>query len=103
MHKLDGIWDVTVKTFIGDQSSVLDIKVDGDVLIGTTTDKNSGNSCEISDGKVSGDDFNYKASVKLAIGTIEFTVNGMVSEDGKSINGKSENAMGVFDLVATKR
>ena len=38
MSKFDGVWDLTVKTFIGDQFSVIDLKTDGEVLTGKTTD-----------------------------------------------------------------
>lgn len=103
MHKLDGTWDLVVHTFVGDQTSVLEFKVEGDTLTGTTTDKNSGNSSELFNGKVEGDAFTYQASVKLPMGLIEFTMSGTVDEAGTAITGTSRNAMGEFPFEGTRR
>ncbi len=103
MSKFDGVWDLTVKTFIGDQFSVIDLKTDGEVLTGKTTDNATGNSAEITDGKVNGSKFSYKASLKLPMGQIEFTMEGELGDDGTTLSGTSKTAMGDSPFTAVKR
>ena len=103
MSDFNGTWDLTVKTFVGDQTSVIELKTDGDKLTGITTDNASGNSSELSNGKINGNSFTYQASVKLPMGLIEFTMEGEISRDGMNLSGTSKNAMGEFPFTAVKR
>ena len=103
MNKLDGIWDLTVGSIVGDQFSVLEVKVDGAALSGLTTDNNTGNSCPLSNGKIDGSKFSYEASVKLPMGTIAFTMEGELNESGTEISGTSTTVMGVSNFTGKKR
>lgn len=101
MAKLSGKWDVTVHTYIGDQFSLHEFSVDGDTLTGTVTDKGNGNSAPLLEGKVEGNKFSYKFTLKIPIGEMEFQFEGALLEDG-TLKGTSSNAMGSFDFDAVR-
>lgn len=102
MNKLDGIWNITVHTFIGDQFSTHTYLAEGDVLTGKVKDKGNGNETAILDGKIDGSKFSYQFELKIPIGKMKFTLEGEISEDGATIKGKSKNAMGKFDFSGTR-
>lgn len=56
---MDGKWEFTVHTFMGDMRSHMEFKVDGDVLTGTGTDASNGATAEIANGKFDGTNFSY--------------------------------------------
>jgi hypothetical protein len=102
MNEFTGIWDVVVHTFMGDQFSEHEYKVEDTTLSGTITDKGNGNQAEIVDGKINGNSISYKFTIKIPIGEMEFTMVGELKEEGKII-GNSSNAMGSFEFEAVKR
>ena len=97
MADLAGKWNITVQTFMGDQFSTHDYAVADGVLTGTVTDGANGSVAEIREGKSDGTSFEYKFTIKAAIGEMEFTMTGALQEDG-TIKGSSANAMGSFEF-----
>jgi hypothetical protein len=78
---VDGNWNITMSTPMGDRNATLSLKSAGDALTGTQGA--DGNSAEIFDGKVSGDDVSWKVSITNPMPlTLEFT--GKVSGDAIS-------------------
>lgn len=74
----DGKWELTINTPLGAQQSTLDIRASGDSLTGTQSAA-SGDEKPIEDGKVSGDQLSWKASITKPMAmTLEFsaTVQG---------------------------
>ena len=98
---MDGKWEFTVHTFMGDMRSHMEFKVDGDVLTGTGTDASNGACAEIQNGKFDGTNFSYTLTVKTAVGEMTNEINGVL--DGDNVTGKSKNPMGEFDLTGVRQ
>jgi hypothetical protein len=78
---VDGNWNLTMSTPMGDRETTLSLKSSGSALTGTQAA--DGNSIEIFDGKVDGNDVSWKVSITNPMPlTLEFT--GKVSGDGIS-------------------
>ena len=78
---VDGNWNLTMSTPMGDRNATLNLKSAGTALTGTQGAE--GNTIEIFDGTVSGDDVAWKVSITNPMPlTLEFT--GKVSGDGMS-------------------
>lgn len=93
---MDGKWEFTVHTFMGDMRSIMEFKVDGDVLTGTGTDASNGAVAEVQNGKFDGTNFSYSLTIKTAVGEMTNELCGVL--DGDKITGKSKNGMGEFDV-----
>ena len=95
---VDGNWNITMSTPMGDRETTLSLKAAGATLTGTQTAE--GNSTEIFDGKVSGDDVSWKVSITNPMPlTLDFT--GKVS--GDSISGEMGiGPMGSFPFTGTR-
>ena len=75
---VDGNWNITMSTPMGDRDATLSLKSTGGRLTGTQSAE--GNSVEIFDGTVNGDDLSWKVSITNPMPlTLEFT--GKVSGD----------------------
>jgi hypothetical protein len=75
---VDGNWNITMSTPMGDRQATLSLKTSGSTLTGTQAAE--GNSAEIFDGKANGDDLSWKVSITNPMPlTLEFT--GKVSGD----------------------
>ena len=75
---VDGNWNITMSTPMGDRDATLSLKSTGGTLTGTQSAE--GNSVEIFDGTVNGDDLSWKVSITNTMPlTLEFT--GKVSGD----------------------
>jgi hypothetical protein len=75
---VDGNWNITMSTPMGDRNTTLSLKSSGDALTGTQAAE--GDSAEIFDGTVNGDSVAWKVSiVKPMPLTLEFT--GKVAGD----------------------
>ncbi len=101
MNNIEGKWDVTVHTFLGDQFSVHEFKINGNELKGNVTDKGNGAQSEIVEGTVDGENFEYQFSIKIPIGKLRFRMKGELLADG-TIKGISKNAMGKFEFVGKR-
>jgi hypothetical protein len=95
---VDGNWNITMSTPMGDRQSTLSLKSAGATLTGTQTAE--GDSTEIFDGKASGDDLSWKISIINPMPlTLEFT--GKVS--GNNISGEMGiGPMGSFPFTGTR-
>jgi hypothetical protein len=95
---VDGNWNITMSTPMGDRQTTLSLKSAAGALTGTQ--EAEGNSVEIFDGKTSGDDVFWKVSISNPMPlTLEFT--GKVS--GDSISGEMGiGPMGSFPFTGTR-
>jgi len=87
---LAGKWDITVQSPAGEQTGVMDFRIDGNALEGSLT--NEDGVTTFTDGKVKGDQFTFKIKLKTPVGEIKFTVTGVV--EGDRISGKWKMVMG---------
>jgi hypothetical protein len=95
---VDGNWNITISTPMGDRQTTLGLKSAGGALSGTQTAE--GNSAEIFDGKASGDDVFWKVSITNPMPlTLEFT--GKVSGDSISCE-VGIGPMGSFPFTGTR-
>ena len=97
---MDGKWEFTVHTFMGDMRSIMDFKVVDGVLTGTGTDGSNGACAEIQNGKFDGTNFSYSLTIKTAVGEMTNELTGVV--EGDKVTGKSSNAMGSFDVTGVR-
>ena len=95
---VDGNWNITMSTPMGDRQATLSLKSSGGSLTGTQAAE--GNSAEIFDGTTSGDDVAWKVSITNPMPlTLEF--NGKVA--GDSISGEMGiGPMGSFPFKGTR-
>ena len=95
---MDGDWNLTMTTPMGDRDATLSLKSAGGVLTGTQAA--DGNSAEIFDGTISGNDLSWKVSITVPMPlTLEFT--GKVS--GDSISGEMGiGPMGSFPFTGKR-
>jgi hypothetical protein len=96
---IDGNWELTVDSLMGQQHMTLSVhSVDG-TLVGTLTNDVEKVTTEVFDGQVSGNDLTWK--VKLT--KIKLTLTFTASVDGDVMTGKAKAGMfGSFN-VAGKR
>ncbi|MCF0143234.1 MAG: hypothetical protein HUJ75_07645 [Parasporobacterium sp.] len=97
---MEGKWNVTVHTFMGDMRSQYDIKVNGNALEGTATDSSSGATAPIENGQFDGTNFSWSITIKTPVG--EMTNNLTGTFEGDKLTGKSSNPMGAFDFDAVR-
>lgn len=97
---MEGRWEFTVHTYMGDMRSFYDFKVDGTTLTGTATDAANGATGAVEDGKYENGQFCFKMTIKTAVGEMTNELSGTV--DGDTIKGKSKNPMGEFDVDAVR-
>ncbi|MBH5388633.1 MULTISPECIES: hypothetical protein [Bradyrhizobium] len=95
---VDGNWNLTMTTPMGEQQATLSLKAAGGTLTGTLGAQ--GNTTEIFDGTASGDNVSWKASIDKPMPlTLEFT--GTVS--GDSISGEMGiGPMGSFPFTGAR-
>lgn len=95
---VDGNWTLTMNTPMGERTASLSLKSSGGTLTGTQAAE--GNSAEIFDGAVNGDDLSWKVSITSPMPlTLEFT--GKVA--GDAISGDMGiGFMGSFPFTGTR-
>jgi hypothetical protein len=95
---VDGNWNITMSTPMGERNATLSLKNSGGTLTGTQGAE--GNSAEIFDGTANGDDVAWKVSITNPMPlTLEFT--GKVS--GDSMSGEMGiGPMGSFPFTGTR-
>ena len=95
---VDGSWKITVNSPMGKQESTLALTASGTTLTGTQSAQ--GNTADIKDGKVDGDNVSWSNSITTPFPmTLEFT--GAVS--GDSIKGKVKaGSFGSFDFEGAR-
>jgi hypothetical protein len=95
---VDGTWNLTMSTPMGERNATLSVKSSGGTLTGTQGA--DGNSTEIFDGTVNGDDVAWKVSITNPMPlTLDFA--GKVA--GNSISGEMGiGPMGSFPFTGTR-
>lgn len=89
MAQIDGKYDVTTKTPMGDQKGVLTLATDGDSLTGSISGDQG--SIDLADGKVNGDALSWTANITSPMPMkLEFSAK----VDGDSISGSVQ--LGAF-------
>ena len=95
---VDGNWNLVMTTPMGERKASLSVKSAGGTLTGTQGAE--GNSTEIFEGTVSGDDVAWKVSITNPM-PLTLTFNGTV--DGNSLNGTADTGMfGSFPFEGTR-
>jgi hypothetical protein len=86
---VDGSWNLTMETPMGERTATLDVTSAGGTLTGTQSA--DGNSAEIFDGTVTGDDVAWKVSITTPMPmTLEYTA----TVAGDAMSGQMQ--IGVF-------
>ena len=95
---VDGTWNLVVKSPMGDQPSTLTLKADGATLTGTAAAQ--GNTNDIANGKVDGDNVSWSNSITTPFPmTLEFT--GTVA--GDTLNGSVKaGSFGSFPFTGVR-
>jgi len=95
---IDGKWNTTVQSPMGAQKSEVTLKTSGNTLTGTAVAQ--GNTTELADGKVDGNNVSWKVSITTPFPmTLEFS--GAVTGDTMSGNVKAGN-FGSFPFSGTR-
>jgi hypothetical protein len=99
MSSVDGDWDVSVKSPLGEQKSVATLKADGAALTGTN--KTSAETQPLMNGKIDGDRLSWSMT---ATNPFPMTLDFEATLAGDRIEGTVKAGMfGKMPLVATRR
>ena len=99
MAAVDGDWEVTVKSPMGDQKSVLTINSDGDSFTGKM--QGSLGSMDIANGSVSGNTLSWKMDMTVPM---PMTIDCTATVDGDSITGEVKaGAFGSMPVSGTRK
>jgi hypothetical protein len=99
MANVDGVWDATSKTPMGEQKSVLTLKAEGSKLTGSNTAM--GALLEILDGKIDGNKLTWRMEMKQPF---PMTLTADVTVNGDQIEGTvAAGAFGKSPFKATRR
>ena len=85
---VDGTWNITLKTPMGEQSSTVELAADGTSLTGTQS--GNGESGPIYDGKADGDSASWKVDITRPM---KLTVSFKATVEGDSISGTARAGM----------
>ena len=99
MHPLHGKWRIIAHGPLGDLPSDNEIVVDGDTFTGTMYDEKSGKDYPLVNGKLDGNHLTFEVTMKLGFVGMQFTLEGDVAEDGKTVQGtfKALKMEGTFE------
>lgn len=99
MAAVDGDWDVTVKSPMGDQKSVLTINSNGDSFTGKM--QGSLGSMDIANGSVSGNTLSWKMDMTVPM---PMTLDCTATVDGDSLTGEVKaGAFGSMPVSGTRK
>ena len=94
----DGTWNLTMQTPMGERRSTLTLATSGGSLTGSQ--EAEGNTTEITDGSVSGNDVSWKVAITNPM-PLTLTFTGTV--DGDTLNGSADTGMfGSFPFEGTR-
>ena len=94
----DGTWNLTMQTPMGVRTSKLTLSTSGGTLTGTQ--EADGNTTDIADGTVNGNEVSWKVSITNPR-PLTRTFNGTV--DGNALNGNADTGMfGSFPFQGTR-
>jgi hypothetical protein len=94
----DGTWNLTMQTPMGERRSTLTLSTAGGKLTGTQ--EAEGNTTEIADGSVNGNDLSWKVAITNPM-PLTLTFSGSVN--GNTLNGTADTGMfGSFPFEGTR-
>ena len=94
----DGTWTLTMQTPMGERRSTLTLATSGGSLTGTQ--EAEGNTTDITDGSVSGNDVSWKVAITNPM-PLTLTFSGSVN--GNTLNGTADTGMfGSFPFEGTR-
>jgi hypothetical protein len=94
---VQGKWNITIKTPMGDKSGVLDLKTDGTVLTGSLSSDEY--QAAISDGKVDGNKLSWSAKITKPM-RMSFKFTATVEAD--RISGAAKHLLGKATFTGTR-
>lgn len=95
---LDGVYETTVKSPLGDQKATLTVKTDGDTWSGSQV--GAMGSAEISGGKIDGNTITWSMNVSVPM---PMTLDCKATIDGDTVTGSvTAGAFGSFPLTGTR-
>ena len=94
----DGTWNLTMQTPMGERRSTLTLSTAGGTLTGTQ--QAEGDTTEIAEGTVNGNDVSWKVSITNPM-PLTLTFSGIV--DGNNLTGSADTGMfGSFPFQGTR-
>ena len=94
---VQGKWNITIKTPMGDKSGVLDLKIEGTTLTGSLSDAEY--YAAISDGKVEGNKLSWSAKITKPM-RMSFKFTATVEAD--RISGAAKHLLGKATFTGTR-
>jgi hypothetical protein len=94
---VQGKWNITIKTPMGDKSGVLDLKIEGTTLTGSLSDAE--HFAAISDGKVEGNKLSWSAKITKPM-RMSFKFTATVEAD--RISGAAKHLLGKATFTGTR-
>jgi hypothetical protein len=94
---VQGKWNITIKTPMGDRSGVLELLVSGKTLTGSLSDAE--HHVAISDGKIEGNRLSWKAAITKPM-RLNFKFTATVEED--RISGAARHMLGSATFSGTR-
>jgi hypothetical protein len=94
---VQGKWNITIKTPMGDKSGVLDLKTEGTALTGSLSDGD--HYAAISDGKVDGNRLSWSAKITQPM-RMSFKFTATVEAD--HISGAAKHLLGKATFTGTR-
>ena len=94
---VQGKWNITIKTPMGDKSGVLDLTVSGKTLTGSLSDAE--HHVAISDGRVEGNNLSWKAKITKPM-RLSFKFSAIVEQD--RISGDARHLLGSATFSGTR-
>jgi hypothetical protein len=94
---VDGKWNITLKTPVGDKSGVLDLRTEGATLTGSLSDGE--HLAAITDGKIDGNNLSWSAKITQPMRmSIKFTA----TVEADCINGAAKHLLGKATFTGTR-
>jgi hypothetical protein len=94
---VQGKWNITIKTPMGDKSGVLDFSVSGNTLSGSLSDAE--HHVVISDGRIEGNKLSWKAKITKPM-RLSFKFTATVEQD--RISGDARHILGTATFSGTR-
>ena len=94
---VQGKWNITIKTPMGDKSGVLELNVSGKTLTGSLSDAE--HHVAISDGRIEGNQLSWKAKITKPM-RLSFKFTAKVEQD--RISGDARHLLGTATFSGTR-
>jgi hypothetical protein len=99
MANVDGAWDCTIKSPLGDQNAVLTVQSDGNSFTGTMS--GALGALDVEDGVVDGDTLKWKMNIKVPM---PMTLDCEATVNGDALTGSAgAGAFGSFPITGTRQ